>query len=462
MKNPLFRCAGFLKGAAVFAIALCCLPVTPVFAWSDHASLLWPLVRGNGALNQPTLRAEPLSQFLEAEADAIARVLTQHEQMARDNFPHYALRPDALAFSPESEDRLSAFLHAIRVNPTLPYGLYRQVMVDDEAVADEQRLSFEQLSFLSGGVTTDNTRYVRLISGEPVTPAQVLATASDEPDFGMDIGLFSDNGTRFGADYGFGRQPFGNPNLEYSSQAPFHMGFYHLDWLTRTAQPDLLRTFPEWRISLFQALASEAFATGHDYWGWRFMGWALHYIGDLTQPYHAQPLPGVSTPEALWKLLKGETAQAIQLVSNRHGVLESYQYQRVQSALSNGDWAQVIIKTISQPQRVPVFDDATVRGPLTAESVAAGEGLDAALEAYMPAGFVSDPAFEWTGSGKEAQIVERVREAGGEHAVRTLDVAVSQQMFRFSRYAQAWINVALAQTERLPGSDDEVSGGQRE
>ena len=53
----------------------------------------------------------------------------------------------------------------------------------------------------------------------------------------MDIGLFADNGTDFGQGYGFGIQPFGNPNLEYSSQAPFHMGFYHLDWLTRTAQP---------------------------------------------------------------------------------------------------------------------------------------------------------------------------------------------------------------------------------
>ena len=94
---------------------------------------------------------------------------------------------------------------------------------------------------------------------------------------------------------GFGIQPFGNPNLEYSSQAPFHMGFYHLDWLTRTAQPSLLRTYPLWRIALFGELAELAFSTGHDYWGWRFLGWGLHYVGDLTQPYHAIPLPGVGT-----------------------------------------------------------------------------------------------------------------------------------------------------------------------
>lgn len=72
----------------------------------------------------------------------------------------------------------------------------------------------------------------------------MIASANDEPDFGMDIGLFADNGTDFGQRYGFGQQPFGNPNLDYGSQAPFHMGFYHLDWLTRTAQPSLLRTYP--------------------------------------------------------------------------------------------------------------------------------------------------------------------------------------------------------------------------
>ena len=92
----------------------------------------------------------------------------------------------------------------------------------------------------------------------------------------MDIGLFEDNGTPFGKVYGFGSQPFGNPNLDYGSQAPFHMGFYHLDWLARLAQPDLLRTFPLWRIALFGELADMAFRTGPPIGGGAFWG------GDCT------------------------------------------------------------------------------------------------------------------------------------------------------------------------------------
>ena len=131
--------------------------------------------------------------------------------------------------------------------------------------------------------------------------------------------IHTDNGTEFGARYGMGPQPFGNPNLSYGSQAPLHMGFYHLDWLTAYAQPELKRGLPLWRIVLYESLAELAFTTGHDYWGWRLMGWALHYIGDLSQPYHAEPLPGVSLLSALWSVIIGRTGEVIQLVSNRHG-----------------------------------------------------------------------------------------------------------------------------------------------
>ncbi|GIR71745.1 MAG: hypothetical protein CM15mP74_29960 [Halieaceae bacterium] len=52
-------------------------------------------------------------------------------------------------------------------------------------------------------------RYWALAPGEPVSIAEVIASANDEPDFGMDIGLFTDNGTEFGQRYGFGIQPLG-------------------------------------------------------------------------------------------------------------------------------------------------------------------------------------------------------------------------------------------------------------
>ncbi|MDP5071590.1 MAG: hypothetical protein NWQ45_11880 [Congregibacter sp.] len=401
----------------------------------------------------PSVQAESLDDFVTAEASGLAALLAEHESMSRAQLPNYASRPDALAFTADAVDLRAAFLRAIRVNPELAYALYRQTTVEDAHVPPALAESFEQLSFLEGGVSHDSIVYIALTPGEWVAPAHVLASGSDEPDFGVDIGLFEDNDTAFGAVYGFGTQPFGNPNLDYSSQAPFHMGFYHLDWLTKSAQPDLLRTYPEWRVSLFRALSHYAFETGHDYWGWRFAGWGLHYVGDLTQPYHSNPLPGVSTVGALWAVLRGKTEDAIQLVSNRHGVLESYQYQRVQRALEQKAWDNIILNAVASGAPVPVFDAQTVREQLTKESVAAGDDLDKVLEENMPPRYVSDPRFEWTGSGEEAAIVVTVASDRGEMAIDALDTAVAQQMQRFSRFAQAWINDARAVWSAAPASD---------
>ncbi|WP_439101397.1 hypothetical protein [Congregibacter sp.] len=425
-----------------FVLFLCSLLTSPVWAWSDHASLLWPLVRSQPELLEASLEAESLDAFLQAEASGLVDVLDRHEAMSRETMPHYAPRPDALAFSADAHDLRDVFLRAIRVNPELAYPLYRQTTVEDPSVPRSKAQRFADLSFLDGGVSHDSIVYIALQSGDRVAPAHVLASGSDEPDFGMDIGLFADNDTDFGSQYGFGDQPFGNPNLEYSSQAPFHMGFYHLDWVTRKAQPDLLRTYPEWRVSLFRALSRFAFETGHDYWGWRFAGWGLHYIGDLTQPYHAHPLPGVGTLKGIWTVLRGKTEEAIQLVSNRHGVLESYQYQRVQKALEEKSWDNVILAAVASGEPVPEFDDLTVRNELTKESVDAGKDLDLALVADMPPRYVSDPAFEWNGSGEEAAIVVTVASDRGEVAIETLDTVIAEQMLRFSRFAQAWINDA--------------------
>lgn len=421
------------------AVVLCGAP-TVTFAWSDHATLLWPLVRTLPALQQPTLRVEALETFVSAQAPGLETLLAQHEARVSVGLLAHAPRPNALVFQATSENLLDAFLAAIRVNPTLPYLTYRQRMPGERPPVEP--LTWSDLSFLAVDPAHRATQYVSLAPGESVSPAQVIAAASDEPDFGLDIGLFQDSGTDFGARYGFGEQSFGNPELPYGSQAPFHMGFYHLDWLSKWAQPSLLRTYPAWRIALYEDLSRFAFAAGHDYWGWRFGGWALHYIGDLTQPYHSQPLPGVGTLEGLWAVAMGKTSELIQRVSNRHGVLESYQFLRVEAAIAAGDWDGPLLQSIAGSPAMAAaspFTEATVLKSLTLESVSAGAELDAALEAHMPPRYVADPGFEWTGSADEDFLIQRIEQELGREAIDALDVILLEQMDRFSRFAHAWI-----------------------
>ncbi len=118
--------------------------------------------------------------------------------------------------------------------------------------------------------------------GETVSPSQVFATFSDEPDWGMDQNLYPIR------EYGYGPAPFGAETGK-SSQAPFHMAFLHENPIVTALVPDLRRSFMEQRIRVSFALARTAFAHRVDYWGWRFAAWAAHYLQDLTQPYHARP-----------------------------------------------------------------------------------------------------------------------------------------------------------------------------
>ena len=414
-------------------------------AWSDHATLAWPLLRIMPETTvQESVLVETLPEFLAAESESVAALLAQHELWAQSALPHYARLPQQLVFDASLNNVAleRSFLEAIRVNPKRSYRPYVQHIEGSMALSPEGVISVSELTFLQGTIESSRTTYVGLSSGDRVDPAVVLATASDEPDFGMDIGLFSDNGTDLGLRYGFGPQPFGNPNLEYGSQAPFHMGFYHLDWLTQKVQPGLLATYPLYRTELYRKLAILAFQSGHDYWGWRFMGWGLHYVGDLAQPYHAVPLPGVGLLGSLLTVIRGEVEQAIQLVSNRHVVLESFQYQVVRSAVAEQDWDQSTLAEIATLHEGGEWQEDTVVNRLTASSAEAADDLDAALETHAPALLVADPNFEFSGSPQEADIL-KVIEAHSEDATAGLTTAVDAQMARFSRFAQEWIRSIL-------------------
>ena len=421
------------------------LQSTVVHAWSDHASLAWPLLRVMPEVqNAEPLRVETLSEFVVAERTAIAELLAQHEDWALQNLEHYAALPTELIFDPAAADAdlEIAFLNAIRINPTRSYQPYRQLMSFEPKTAQETLIAVSELTFLQGTIASNDSRYVSLASGDFVSAAAVVSTASDEPDFGLDIGLYADNGTEHGKRYGFGNQPFGNPNLEYGSQAPFHMGFYHLDWLTSLAQPGLLQTYPLYRTELYRKLAVLAFSTGHDYWGWRFMGWGLHYVGDLAQPYHAVPLPDTGILESLWIVATGKTGEALQLVSNRHGVIEAFQKAIVAQALVRQDWTQSTLQEVARLSPSAAWAQNTLIDELTQDSAAGAAGLDRALVKYAPPKLVSDPAFEFSQSPEEAAILAAIA-AQGDDAEAGLTASLNQQMQRFSFFAQAWIRGIL-------------------
>jgi hypothetical protein len=162
--------------------------------------------------------------------------------------------------------------------------------------------------------------YIPTAAGETVTGLEVLAAFADEPDWGMDQELFLVEG------YHYGPCPFG-PVAGLSSQAPFHMAFFAENRLLLKIWPALKRSFMEERIRIFYDLARLARVTGADYWYFRFRAWSAHYLQDLTQPYHARPVP-LSWPRVALRILRQARLRGLMernknLLKNRHVLFEA-------------------------------------------------------------------------------------------------------------------------------------------
>ncbi len=439
----------FLATAAIALFAL----VTPAYPWSEHAIftrhalLAMPEVEGAAAVP-----AETLESFLNKEAAGIESILAEEESYARANLMDYPARPDSLAFKADGKDDVrTRFLRALRVNPESKIPLALQLLPGDDA-SGKTLLPVRQMSVYKNPIWLARNRYALIQPGQNVKPIDIVTTASDEPDLGLDIGLFEDNGTEWGKAYGFGVQPFGNPSLEYSSQAPFHMGFFHEAKIIYVLASFLKHTYPEIRARQYYALSQYAFRTGHPYWGYRFMGWGLHYIGDLTQPYHARVLPGVGVLRMLWinllDILGKHQAKldAIQLVSNRHSAIESF-YQAVlrkdleARTFTRPYWAAV--KNASGDSAYPPYGRSTIRDVLTRESESRADVLDETISATVPARLVSDPSVEFAeaNAGKDITVTMEQARAG---SVDELSAELSQFAQSFGSHTRNYAKAVLS------------------
>jgi len=380
------------------------------FSWSNHALLSWTAL---SVLPEVTGRApvlvESLASFVQADPAGLAEVLRAEEAWARANVPAYPARPDALAFRADTPpaERVARFLAAVRVNPSARLALYLQ-LPPGQASRGRPILAEADVTIMKTDEAAKLNIFVALREGERVAVIDVIASATDEPDYGLDFGLWEDNGTAWGRSYGFGKQPFGNPAVEWSSQGPLHLGFFHEAGIVYKAAPFLLRAYPEYRIHLWRALAAFALRSGHEYWAWRFAGWGLHYLQDLGQPYHARVLPGVSVPRMLWingldlAGMHGPKQDAVQLVTNRHFALENFERQWMRASHAAPNVPDVGTQALRDTalDRLAYADDWP-RQVVTKQANAAADAVDAALVASLQPRYTSDPTYVFgvTGSG---------------------------------------------------------------
>ncbi|PKL39594.1 MAG: hypothetical protein CVV44_05070 [Spirochaetae bacterium HGW-Spirochaetae-1] len=432
------------------------IPFSLLRAWDLHTLISYPVFSSmKEVTNRPAVKAESLESFLAAVEGDLQAALEKEEAWARKNMAHYAPVPEALVFrkTGNRDDIIRRFTEAIRINPLAKLRLYLELL-PGENTGGRPLLAPEAVSVFQDNEWLKGVTLVSLREGEAVTPLQVLVSANDEPDLGLDVGLYTDNKTEYGRRYGFGVQPFGNPNLEYGSQAPFHMGFYHESSVVFKAAPFLKQSYPEYRIHLYKSLAELAFRTGHDYWGWRFTGWGLHYLTDLAQPYHAQALPGVGTTRMIFINLldmmgiHGPKNKMIQIVSNRHTAMEKFERLILEKAYRENNSAYYQFQILGGDRPIPAYNDSVPRNIIAAKASAISANLDEAIEDNMPERLVSDPKFELGTSREQYVLLDIIAKEKGDASVKKLESMMGNMLEPFSLYGRAYIVEILKSSNR--------------
>lgn len=423
-------------------------------AWSEHPLLVRPVLEKVDVLKKmPDIEVKTIEQFVWETQVPLADFFLSHNQRYSKYLPDDALLPAHLQFitNHDSLNYRARFLEAIRVNPYVKIPLYLH-LVPGQQMPELATIHPSEITTLRNIHTMSQMTFVRLSAGMMISPLEVLVTANEEPDFGFDLGLFMDNETTYGKNYSFGNQPYGNPNLEYSSQAPFHMGFYHEAGIIYLAGPFLKRTFLEYRVHLYRDLSILAFQNGQDYWGWRFLGWSMHYAGDATMPYHTKPLPGYSTLKMIWINLKALLGfkqarnDAVQLVSNKHTAIESYQHQAFREAYVKKDFNHAFFKALEEDATLIPFDDNFIREVATRKSAEMSKSFDQTIRKYMPYNMVMDAGIEVSDLDELNNVPGNVLKYSGDEGVQALNAAIAE---RFKSYSMTIKSLLMSVYEEV-------------
>ena len=361
-----------------------------MFAWTNHYYGTFLSLEPMDEFKRQ-VEVESIESFLSKESDKLAEKLEEIESLSRKVIKNYPARPDNLKFDPADKKNLRQnFLKAIRVNPTIKLALYYQELPIKENLS-KKSIPYTNVTIFPEDIGLKKYILTELKEKSKIEAIHVTSSAADEPDYGLDIHLFNEGIEKdqfiseWGKSYNFGAQAFGDPKLFYGTQAPFHMAFYHESWITYTAAGWVRKTFPEVRVLMYYNLSKFAFETGHDYWGYRFLGWALHYIGDLTQPYHSTLTPGIGTTRKIFaEIFSKKTKEKYRdRVSDRHSAIEHYQFFRMRSDLGVNPNSPLLLayKNTERDKKFPPIKlPEYIREILTTESNDKASDLDDVLD----------------------------------------------------------------------------------
>lgn len=216
---------------------------------------------------------------------------------------------------------------------------------------------------------------------------QVIATYSDEPDWGMDQELFdeAEYPELWRSEYAMMGGKKGTPSQAFRHMYWSEWSYAHPLATFKLPLSHLFRPMglaPE-RALVFVELSRKAALAGHPYWAARFLGNALHYLEDVAQPYHSSQTP---TKAFVFRVLldsehrgpmKSFVQQMTQLMTYYHFAFEDYTARLISDLHPEGkQWIQALTSTSSPPSSLELMNpkDRVIRMSLEAVAEASKTG----------------------------------------------------------------------------------------
>jgi hypothetical protein len=169
----------------------------------------------------------------------------------------------------------------------------------------------------------------------------------------------------------------------------------------------------------------------------------LHYLQDLTQPYHASLAPG----DSLVKLLganalamlgmAGMKDDMIVLLSNRHLALEKYQTELLKNAAAQKQDTAIekALRNTDKDRSYPEWNDRYLRDVVTVQSASFGPRIAQVLVASMPPSLVSDPSFDFGVKEDSINVTQELAKRDPADRAR-LDAAIAELLGNFGAHSR--------------------------
>lgn len=447
------------QNLALSMVGLLVLPVhNNCWAWGQHSNASYRALENLPEISTADLvEVQSLDSFLKVQEHNIQKLLQKQEIWAQENIKNYPRLPPNLRFIAgnfrNDAQRRQSFISALRIAADTRFALYVQTdprlpnPTELSPLATENVISPSLHKWVQGGY------FYQLKPGQKLTALSILATATDEPDWGFDMMLWEDSPSSWGKIYGMGTQPFSTVSGPLASQSPFHSGFYFEQRLVNVANPRLSESYPLLRIHQFSTLAELAFTNGHDYWGWRFLGNGLHYLQDLTQPYHASVTPGETTAylaglHLLDSLGMSQRKNELFLKnSNRNLMLDRYQTQMLQKQ-SNKRYdsiAEVALKNTMLEDRLPKWNYQYPKNVVAKEAFLFSEKLAETLSQTLPEKLLNDPYFDFSQQRADFDLMTLVAQSGAEKQLE-LEGTIARLLEQFGIHSRQMVKAILMQS----------------